>query len=421
MLNSMDQSAEKSTLHRLLFYLGALCIATILMISHRPDALFRPQFYAEDGVVFFADAYNIGGIKAFLMPYSGYLLFVPRLVAFIAVPFGSNAPAILNLFALLFQLLPVIYILSLRLAYLVPDSRVRVYIAFLYVGFPSISEIHLNITNTQWHLALLACLILLSNESKSRFWQIFEFSILTFSGLSGPFCLLLVPIAFLRWFFRRNPILFLRLGLLLACACVQTSTLSHEIGHSRKIVLSFEPLLLAQILSLQILIGGITGHSPIALLLRLTDLSLLNPILLLLAVFLTFCELCFIIFCLWKGSSELKLLLLFGGLCFAASLVTSPWLMLCKPGVAMRYWYIPRFANIAALIWASSLADYSWIQRAARVLLSIHLLAVVLNWPHHAFEESHFDEQYKAFLQQPSGTIRAFPVQSASPMVLKKK
>ena len=35
-------------------------LACAVIVSRRPEAIFHAQFYAEDGHVWFADAYNLG-------------------------------------------------------------------------------------------------------------------------------------------------------------------------------------------------------------------------------------------------------------------------------------------------------------------------------------------------------------------------
>ena len=43
-------------------------ISFVLIVARRPDALFNPQFYAEDGKYFYAQAYNLGGLHALTIP-----------------------------------------------------------------------------------------------------------------------------------------------------------------------------------------------------------------------------------------------------------------------------------------------------------------------------------------------------------------
>src|SRR2546427_292367 len=130
-----------------------LAFATV--VSRRPDAVFNAQFWAEDGKFWYADAYNTGGIGPFLWPYFGYLHFVPRLTALIAhaLPLGRG-PLLFNLVAIVIEILPVQLLVSSRLSGLGSVST-RMLLGFLCLSLPHTWEIHSNITNAQWHLALL--------------------------------------------------------------------------------------------------------------------------------------------------------------------------------------------------------------------------------------------------------------------------
>ncbi len=100
----------------------------------------------------------------------------------------------MNLIGLTVQVLPVSFLLSARCASLGSLST-RGLFAAAYVALPSCSEINVMVTNAQWHLALLSCLVLLAVPGKKFFWRLFDVSVLSLSGLTGPFCLMLVPIA----------------------------------------------------------------------------------------------------------------------------------------------------------------------------------------------------------------------------------
>jgi len=53
--------------------LSLFLIAFILIISRRIDIILNPQFWAEDGVVWYQQAYNLGILKTFFVAQSGYL------------------------------------------------------------------------------------------------------------------------------------------------------------------------------------------------------------------------------------------------------------------------------------------------------------------------------------------------------------
>src|SRR5690349_287591 len=101
------------------FYLPALLlsflVAALAVVSRRPDALLNPQFFAEDGNIWFADAYNQGWLRALAMTHTGYFQTLPRLGAALAlaVPL-QHAPLVMNLIGLLLQVAPAIFLLSRR-------------------------------------------------------------------------------------------------------------------------------------------------------------------------------------------------------------------------------------------------------------------------------------------------------------------
>jgi hypothetical protein len=90
-------------------------LACAVIISRRPDAVFHVQFYAEDGHVWYADAYNLGWWPALFRTWTGYFLTLPRIAASLAllVPL-YRVPLFLNLVAIFVQALPVNLLLTVR-------------------------------------------------------------------------------------------------------------------------------------------------------------------------------------------------------------------------------------------------------------------------------------------------------------------
>src|SRR3954469_5115510 len=65
------------------------CIAGLLvLVIRKTDSFSHPQFWAEDGPVFFLEA-DLSGWRSVLHPYSGYLHLIPRLVAMLCRALGS--------------------------------------------------------------------------------------------------------------------------------------------------------------------------------------------------------------------------------------------------------------------------------------------------------------------------------------------
>src|SRR3954470_23005090 len=166
-----------------------------IVVSRRPDVLFNAQFWAEDGKIWYADAYNLGLAQPFLHPAAGYFDTFPRLAALAGLLFPLGmVPLMFNCVAIVFQVLPAQFLLSSRCKEWGSASG-RALVAFLYLALPNSQEMHANITNTQWRLALLALMILFARPSRSRLWNVFDLLILALSALSGPFIIFIAPIA----------------------------------------------------------------------------------------------------------------------------------------------------------------------------------------------------------------------------------
>jgi hypothetical protein len=152
---------------------GGQCVVFVLVLiaqfSRRPSLLTHAQFYAEDGMIWFAQAYNFGWLHSLFLPQVGYLNVVPRLGAGLAllVPLQC-APLVMAIVGLLIQALPVPILLSARCSNWasLPD---RLLLAAIYVALPGTREIHVVLTNAQWHMALAAAL--LSFAASPRTWR----------------------------------------------------------------------------------------------------------------------------------------------------------------------------------------------------------------------------------------------------------
>ncbi|HXP50545.1 MAG TPA: hypothetical protein VN922_11355, partial [Bacteroidia bacterium] len=71
----MDVAVNKPKDIRLLFL-----IVLAVMLVRRFDAFTNPQLYAEDYAIYFLQ-FEQYGLKSIIMPYGGYLHFVPRIIS----------------------------------------------------------------------------------------------------------------------------------------------------------------------------------------------------------------------------------------------------------------------------------------------------------------------------------------------------
>ena len=182
------------------FHVVLFVLATLLTISRRPDIILYPQFWAEDGTVWFEDAYNLGFWRALFIPVVGYFQTVSRLVGGLAqlVPL-AYAPLLFNLVALAIKILPIHFLFSSRFSAIVSNGWAKLLMALLYIGLPNTSEVFVNVTNAHSYLALLAFMIVVAEPAKNLGWKLFDIFFISLSGLSGPFIVFLFPIALFRW------------------------------------------------------------------------------------------------------------------------------------------------------------------------------------------------------------------------------
>ena len=137
-------------------------VSLFAIFTRLPGAWLHPQFFAEDGWVWYEQAYNLGWLQSLGNAQAGYMQTFPRLVAGLALLFPMQwAPLIMNLAGAVVQALPATALLSRRCAPWGP-LRVRMWMAGLYIAIPDAPEIHVVLTNAMWHLALLQALLAFS-------------------------------------------------------------------------------------------------------------------------------------------------------------------------------------------------------------------------------------------------------------------
>jgi hypothetical protein len=182
----------------LIFGAAAATLALILLVSRRPDQWFSPQFWAEDGVEFFAAA-ETSGWRSCLQPYVGYFHTAPRAIAMVStwLPW-ELAPAAYAWCAALVTALVVARVALARLP-LAP----RLMGAWAMIGLPHSGEVFLNVTNLNWILGGLLVVNLLEGAPirRSESWR--RSAEVLFAGLSGVTSVFLAPFAAL-WFWRER-------------------------------------------------------------------------------------------------------------------------------------------------------------------------------------------------------------------------
>jgi hypothetical protein len=178
-----------------------LIAIALALFARRPDAFISPQFWAEDGPIFFLQQYQYGA-SAIATPTAGYLLLIPRLIAFFSQTFFDYAhiPRIYSLSSLTATLLVASSILSPRLR-----IKYKGLLALSLVLIPHYgNEVFLTITNIQWISCLLLVLVILKCKPDRQYGhvamqQAADIFAIIIIGLTGPFLVVLLPLFLWKW------------------------------------------------------------------------------------------------------------------------------------------------------------------------------------------------------------------------------
>jgi hypothetical protein len=249
------------SLHPRWWLAGAALATALLWWSHLPSLLLQAQLYADDGN-WYQGAYVHGPIGSLLLPANGYLVLLQRGTASLSLLLPLIAvPAFFNLAALLVEVGGICYLLSSRMAAAIPHLGVRIAIAALVIAVPNAYDTSGNLTNAQWHLGLIAFLVVFAAPPRRAGGWVTDAVVLILSGLSGPYCLLLEPIVGWRWLRGRAD----RRGALIlvansACAVVQLAVIAATASVRQGLTaLDPSPTSLVTILGRQITLGLTVG------------------------------------------------------------------------------------------------------------------------------------------------------------------
>ena len=395
-----------------IFHLLIALIGLLIIFSRRPDAILNAQFWAEDGQRWYADAYQFG-IRCLLIPdeLGGYFHSVSRLSALTALIFPlSMAPLVMNLCAIGIQILPASIFLSSRFSNIALWKRLLA--AFVYFALPNTYEVNANTTTIQWHLGLLACMVLLAPSVRSWKWHVFDGVVLVLISLDSPVGVVLLPVAAVVWWMRRTRGSAISLGLLLPGAIIQGLTVLSS--HARPIApngANWHRLI--RILGGQIFLSPLLGNMT---LLHMTWRHFPNYVFTRETIAFVI-GLAILFYALRYAPAEVKLFILFGFAVLSLSLAhpipglapQPQWELLAFPGHGNRYYFLPSISFLVALTWIAS-STPKVPRRTARVLLLMLPLGIVRDWRYPDFADLHFQEYASRFEASPPGTKIAIPL-----------
>lgn len=194
----MNGERELTQKERRLKLVLLFCIFIILFLRE-PSCITHPEFWAEDGTVFFRQHLLLGPSAA-LQLVGGYLDVGSRILAFIAGPFPlALAPLVYAIESILVAG-ACCWTFSLNaFRTLLPSDALRAVLCLLAaVGFPE-QELIGNLTNIEWFLMLIAMPLTLAPPTSRRMiirMALFVLGLLI--ALSAPLTVILLPLIVLR-------------------------------------------------------------------------------------------------------------------------------------------------------------------------------------------------------------------------------
>jgi hypothetical protein len=405
---STDVNNEQSGV-RWYWQVLVLCAAAALIISRQPQAFFHAQFYGEDGHVWFADAYNRGWLTPLFRTQDGYFQTLPRLAAALALVWPlAFAPLVMNIVGLTVQILPVPVLLSGRLSNW-GSLRFRGVLAVVYLVMPNCSELNVTVTEAQWHLALVACLLVLAEVPGSAAGRLFDVAILVLCGLTGPFCILLLPVAVMFLALRKDARRWVSVAILSCALAIQIHALLF-IDSARHLSFPLGASMegFARILAGQVYLGTVLGSN-------MLGTTAGAPFLVAIAIAGTLIA-CYVLF---RTGREFRLFLLFSSFILAAALAnpktgpqysyTTAWQVLAAMPAA-HYWFFPTLASWWGVTWLLSGSRRSQLSQAiGTLLIPVMLVGVIRDWRHPAHEDLKFAKYANKVMASKPGEAIVIP------------
>ncbi|CAI3925787.1 hypothetical protein [Commensalibacter papalotli (ex Botero et al. 2024)] len=185
--NILDKRSNQTSL--LLF------VYILFLFIRAPDIFTQGRFWAEEGYIFYANAYNMSPLNALFVVFGGYINLgasgATLIARYLYIPL-EFAPYFTIFVGLVVQITPIYLLLTARDEWLSP-FYVRLLATLLLLFVPESSEISLQSLHLQFHLAL-ACTIIAFLKTDIKNKRYFKLFLLFFAPLCGLLPVVLIPI-----------------------------------------------------------------------------------------------------------------------------------------------------------------------------------------------------------------------------------
>ncbi len=212
------------------YYLPALLAAYAALLCLRmPEIIIKGRFWAEEGTVFFENAWKLPAMQALLTSYGGYLNLPANGAALAArwlMPL-EWAPYLTISVALLIHLLAALILLTATDAWLRPRVT-QIAGLFILLLAPQIDEGLLQTLHCQFQLTL-CCGLILALDVASGWRQYFRLSLLYLAPLCGAVPIVLIPLFVMRALIDRSKPRLFQAAALGGGAAIQLAFFFHSV------------------------------------------------------------------------------------------------------------------------------------------------------------------------------------------------
>jgi hypothetical protein len=175
-----------------------ILLGCVVLVLRRPEAVLLPQFFAEDGAVFFQDAFNFSIDRSLLLPHAGYQNLLPRMLAEVSFLFPIRyAPAFFNFSALIVASVSLCWIALPHFRHLIPGDRLRMGLVLLFWVMPN-QEALMKLSYVQWYVLLWMALVSLMRLPRSSVGRNLLALGCLIGFLTAPVAAVLLPVWALR-------------------------------------------------------------------------------------------------------------------------------------------------------------------------------------------------------------------------------
>jgi hypothetical protein len=190
--------------NRLVILLTTICVI-LIFILRGADRLRNPQLWAEDGSIFFQDAYNLSFWESILKTYKGYYHLLPRLFAEAALILRLElVPTVFVIVALIIGVFCCCFFLLDGFSWIIASRYQRSLICIVFAALPANDEVVLRFVNMQWYIGLLAMLLVLLEMPRSWLGRLSYITIWLIVVATAPQTVIFLPCLLVRAWFERH-------------------------------------------------------------------------------------------------------------------------------------------------------------------------------------------------------------------------